>query len=101
MSASFLSLFKYFAHSHAPECARDAEECAQNDWITLADRLSQIYSLREHPTLYLLADSNVPFQTVVDAFDTLDKLGIKIRLVTPKMFDAGCLLKPVVTGSSH
>jgi len=73
----------------------------QNDWITLADRLSQIYSLREHPTLYLLADSNVPFQTVVDAFDTLDKLGIKIRLVTPKMFDAGCLLKPVVTGSSH
>jgi len=72
----------------------------QEDWTNLADRLSAIYGMRKHPTLYLLADSDVPFQTVADALDTLDKLGIKVRLVTPKMFDAGCLLKPVVTGST-
>lgn len=73
----------------------------QTDWNTLANRLSQIYSMRQNRTLYLVADAGVPFQTVADALDTLDKLGIKVRLVTPKMFDAGCLLKPVATGSSH
>ncbi len=73
----------------------------QEDWNTLANRLSQIYSMREHRTLYLLADSDVPFQTVADALDTVDKLDIRVQLVTPKAFNTDCLLKPVVTGSSH
>jgi biopolymer transport protein ExbD len=70
------------------------------DWNTLASRLSQIYGLREHRTLYLLADADVPFQTVADALDTADKLDIQVQLVTPKVFNTHCLLKPVVTGSS-
>ena len=89
----------------------------QEDWNNLAVRLSQIYSLKEHRTLYLLADSDVPFRTVADALDTVenasanvgpqavgtkkDKLGIKVQLVTPRAFNADCLPKPVVTGSSH
>src|SRR5882672_5669083 len=71
----------------------------QEDLSTLANRLSQIYRMRQNGTLDLLADVDVPFQTVADTLDTVDKLGIKVRLVTPKMFDAGCLLKPVVGGS--
>jgi len=73
----------------------------QEDWNTLANRLSQIYSMREHRALYLLADSDVPFRTVADALDTVDKLDIRVQLVTPKAFNADCLLKPVVAGSSR
>ncbi len=88
----------------------------QEDWNTLADRLSAIYSMREHRTLYLLADPGVPFQTIARALDTVEnapaaveaqavgmrmgKLGINVRLVTPKALNAACLLKPVVIGSS-
>jgi biopolymer transport protein ExbD len=84
----------------------------QEDWNALADRLSQIYSMREYRTLYLLADSGIPFQTVAHAIDTVenapatvgrqaagttkDKLGIRVRLITPKAYDAGC-----ATGSGH
>ena len=87
------------------------------DWNSLADRLSQIYSMRKDRTLYLLADSGVPFQTVAHALDTVEsapaavgpqavgmrmaKLDIKVRLVTPAALRAACLLKPVVTGSGH
>jgi hypothetical protein len=83
------------------------------DWNTLASRLSEIYRNRKYRTLYLLADSDVPFQTVAHALDTVeniastvgsqadgtkkDKLDIKVRLVTPYVFDAGC----VVTSSGH
>ncbi len=90
----------------------------QEDWNNLANRLSQIYSMREHRTLYLLADSGVPFQTVVHALDTVenapathtgpeavglskDQLDIQVQLLTPKTFNADCLLNPVVTGSRH
>jgi biopolymer transport protein ExbD len=82
----------------------------QEDWNNLAVRLSQIYSMKEHRTLYLLADSDVPFRTVADALDTVenasanagpqavgtkkDKLGIKVQLVTPRGFNADCP-KPV------
>jgi biopolymer transport protein ExbD len=88
----------------------------QEDWNSLADRLSQIYSMREYRTLYLLADSGVPFQTVADALDTvenapatvgpqavgmrMDRLNIHVRLVTPTALNAGCP-KPVVTSSGH
>jgi biopolymer transport protein ExbD len=88
----------------------------QEDWNTLANRLSQIYSKREHRTLYLLADSDVPFRTVAYALDIVenapaqtepqtvgmikDEPDIQIRLVTPTALNAGCP-KPVATGSGH
>src|SRR5262249_33993407 len=46
----------------------------QEDWNSLAGRLLQIYRMRKDRTLFLLADSGVPFQTVVDALYTLDNL---------------------------
>jgi len=84
----------------------------QEDRNHLADRLSEIYRMREYRTLYLLADSGVPFQTVADVLDTVenapatvgpqavgvrkDKLDIKVQLITPKSFSARC-----PTGSGH
>jgi biopolymer transport protein ExbD len=64
----------------------------QEEWDSLAHRLSEIYSMRKYRTLYLLADSGVPFQTVANALDTVENAsaGIKVRLVTPKAFNAGC-----------
>jgi biopolymer transport protein ExbD len=78
----------------------------QEDWNSLADRLSEIYSMRKDRTLYLLADPGVPFQTVAHALDAVenapatigsqavglrkDKLDIKVRLLTPKALNAGC-----------
>lgn len=75
----------------------------EEDWNTLANRLSQIYSMREHRTLYLLADPDVPFRTVADVLDTVGNASedIRVQLVTPKAFNADCHLKSVVTGSSH
>ena len=74
----------------------------QEAWTSLADHLSAINSTRKYSTLYLLADSDVPFRTVAYALDTVeDKLDIQVRLVTPKAYNADCLPKPVVTGPSH
>jgi biopolymer transport protein ExbD len=72
----------------------------------LADRLSEIYSMRKSRTLYVLADSGVPFQTLADVLDTVknapvrkgppivgvrqDELGIKVHLITPKTFNQNC-----------
>jgi len=88
----------------------------QQDWNGLAGRLSEIYSVRAHRTLYLVADDGVPFQTVADALDTvenvpvtvvpqavgmgMDKLDITVRLVTQRELNARCP-EPVVTGSSR
>lgn len=76
------------------------------DWNTLAGRLSEIYRMRKYRTLYLLADSGVPFQAVAHALDTVEnalgtvgpqtvgmrkeRLGIKVSLVTPKALNADC-----------
>ena len=73
--------------------------------------------MRKDRTLFLLADSGVPFQTVAHALDVvesaraavgpqaagmrMDNLNIKVRLVTPAALNADCLLKPVVIGSGH
>ena len=86
----------------------------QEDWNSLAGRLSEIYRTRVHRTLYLRADDGVPFQTVADAVDIVentpltvgpqtglmgtDKLDITVRLVTPRVMNARCV-EPVVTGS--
>jgi biopolymer transport protein ExbD len=87
----------------------------QADWNSLGGRLSEIYSLRAHPTLYLLADDGVPFQTVADALDIvenipaegpmaagmeIDKLDITLRLLTPRASATHCP-QPVGTGSSQ
>jgi len=62
------------------------------DWNSLAGRLSLIYSLRAEKTIYLLADDEVPFQTVADAIDIIKgatftnsstPLGIRVDLITP------------------
>jgi len=86
----------------------------QADWNSLAGRLSEIYSIREHRTLYLLADDGVPFQTVANVLDTvenipatvgsqavgmeMDKLDIAVRLLTPRALNTRCS-QPVRTGS--
>jgi biopolymer transport protein ExbD len=88
----------------------------QEDWNGLAGRLSEIYNVRAHHTLYLVADDGVPFQAVADALDIvenapvaagpqaagvgMDKLDITVRLVTPRALNARCP-EPVVTGSSQ
>jgi hypothetical protein len=86
----------------------------QQDWNSLAGRLSEIYSMRVHRTLYLLADDGVSFQTVADALDIvenipatvgpqavgteMDKLDITVRLLTPRASNTRCP-QPVGTGS--
>jgi hypothetical protein len=88
----------------------------QQDWSGLAGRLSEIYSVRAHRTLCLVADDGVPFQTVADVIDIvesapvtvapqaagtgMDKLDITVRLITRRALNAGCP-EPVVTGSSQ
>jgi len=68
----------------------------RQDWNTLAGRLSEIYRMRKGRTLYLLADSDVSFQTVAYALDTAENAGIRVSLVTPKALNADCAdrLKP-------
>jgi hypothetical protein len=64
----------------------------QQDWNNLAARLSEIYSMRVHRTLYLIADDGIPFQKVADAIDIVRStpdavssrpLDITVRLITP------------------
>jgi biopolymer transport protein ExbD len=63
----------------------------EQDWSTLQNRLSEIYSMRAERILYLLADEGVPFQTVADAIDavqnapegaTSGSLNVTVRLIT-------------------
>ena len=54
----------------------------QEDWNGLAGRLSQIYSMRQYRTLYLLADLGVPFQTVAHALDTWKNAPISVGVPT-------------------
>ncbi len=74
----------------------------------LANRLSMIYSMRAHREIYMLADPGVSFRTVAETLDALedapstdgnhsigtrrDKLGIKVRLITPNVMSVGCRL---------
>ena len=87
----------------------------QEDWSSLSEVLSKIYGSRVHRTLYLLAEDDVPFQTVADALDIVgnatvephqavrtgaDKLDITVRLITPKAMTS-CVLEPVAIGSNQ
>ena len=88
---------------HITDAGKPILNLEQQNWDTLANRLSQIYSMRKHPTLYLIADSDVPFQTVADALDTVENvpLDIQVRLVTANAMNADCLPKRIVDASSH
>jgi biopolymer transport protein ExbD len=81
----------------------------QEELNSLAGRLSEIYSMRVDRTIYLLADEDVPFQTVVDAIDIVRNTkvagrssspAITVRLITPRAADVHCPDR-VVTGSSE
>jgi biopolymer transport protein ExbD len=71
------------------------------DWRRLQIRLSEIYAMRAHRVLYLLADEGVPFQTVANAVDAVTSTpeNINVQLITPKAVDAGCSERRL-TGSS-
>jgi biopolymer transport protein ExbD len=82
----------------------------EEDWRNLAGRLSEIYSVREHRTLYLLADEEVSFQTLADVIDIVEStqstaktepLDIKVRLITPAAVKAHCLHAVVPRPSLH
>jgi biopolymer transport protein ExbD len=69
----------------------------QEDWDNLARRLSEIYMLRAHRTVYLSADAAVPFQTVADAISvamnatgTENSVHLTVRLVTPAALKSEC-----------
>lgn len=77
----------------------------EQNWSNLQTRLSDVYSMRTSRTIYLLADEEVPFQTVADAIDnvksapeadTSNPLNITLRLITPTAMKAPCP-KPVVS----
>lgn len=64
----------------------------EQDWKTLQSRLSEIYKTRVYRVLYLSADEGVPFQTVLDAIDTVTSTpeDITVHLVTPGALETGC-----------
>jgi len=49
------------------------------DWNGLADRLSELYRVREERTLHLMADDGVPFQTVADALDIVENIPAAVK----------------------
>lgn len=68
----------------------------EEDWDELSFRLSEIYRPLFDPTLFLLADDDVPLQTVADAIDIAQNAGnlhITVKLVTPKALK--CVPVPV------
>jgi biopolymer transport protein ExbD len=64
----------------------------KEEWGSLAGRLSEIYAMRAHHTLYFTADHDASFQTVADAIAIAENvtglrsegsLKIEVRLITP------------------
>lgn len=80
----------------------------KEDWKNVADRLSQIYRIREHHSLYVLAEDGVSFQTVADAVDIAENSlvpessspDIAVWLITPRALQ-GCLLPVVIRSEPH
>jgi biopolymer transport protein ExbB len=71
----------------------------QEDWNGLADRLSEIYQMREDRTIYFFADEGASFQNVADAIDIASPY-LKVRLITPRTANTPCL-EPSVTDSKQ
>jgi len=108
-SFSFRSPTGFYVELASARCAYDGNErliilhitgagevllnLERQDWNTLAGRLSEIYKMRKSRTLYLLADSDVSFQTVAYALDAAENADIRVSLIT---LNADCAdrLKP-------
>jgi biopolymer transport protein ExbD len=82
----------------------------EENWRNLAGRLSEVYSMREHRTLYLLADDEVSFQTLADVTDIAESassmagtepLDIKVQLITTAGVGAHCLQSVVPRPTLH
>jgi len=82
----------------------------KEDWSGLSARLSQIYSLREHRAIYLLADESVSFQTAADAIDLVRNvpdaggtysLDISVWLITPSAMKTSCPVPVVIRSGGH
>ena len=56
----------------------------------LADRLREIFKSRSEQVLFLMADSNLPFQTVAEIIDTSQKLVDFVAVVTPSVEPGYC-----------
>ena len=56
-----------------------------------ADRLRVIYSTRSERVLFLMADSNLPFQSVAEIIDSAEKLGDFVAILTPRVEPGPCL----------
>ena len=56
-----------------------------------ADRLRVIYSTRSERVLFLMADSNLPFQSVAEIIDTSEKLGDFVAILTRRVEPGPCL----------
>lgn len=82
----------------------------EEHWSTLQSRLSEIYARRARHILYLLADDQVPFQTVADAIATVQNsrdvvtsrsLNIAVRLNSPAAMNAPCANSAVSDSTPH
>lgn len=82
----------------------------EEHWSTLQSRLSEIYARRARHILYLLADDQVPFQTVADAIATVENsrdvvtsrsLNIAVKLNTPTAMNARCPESAVSDSTLH
>jgi biopolymer transport protein ExbD len=89
---------------HVTEASEVFLNQEQEDWNSLARRLSEIYSPRLNRTLYLFADDGVPFELVAGVIDiaknasvagTSSSLDITVRLMTPTAVHTHCLAAAV------
>jgi hypothetical protein len=85
---------------HVTNASKIFLNAEEENWRNLAGRLSEIYSMREHRTLYLLGDEEVSFQTLAAVIDIVEStesaagtgpLDIKVRMITPATVKAHCL----------
>jgi len=56
-----------------------------------ADRIRVIYSTRSERLLFLMADPNLPFQSVAEIIDTVEKLVDWVAILTPRVEPGPCL----------
>ena len=76
---------------HLSNTGRLSLNTEQEEWNSLASRLSEIYRMRVGRALYLLADDDVPFQTIADTLDIVVKTPVtRVLLITPKAMSARC-----------
>ncbi len=63
----------------------------QESWDGLTNRLTEIYRMRVHRTIYVSADDDVRFQALADAVDIAQSAGIDyVELITPSVMNSHC-----------